>query len=400
VGSGPGLRFSYWLDPAGQNAVPNPNAISSSGTYYIKATNTAGCTQTLPVSATFTGSPTLIVTNPATVCTGSIINLTDPSITIGSDPGLSYSYWQDRFGTIALDNPTAITSGGNYYIKATAQGGCFMIRQVSVSYNQAPTALFAGDQTICPNTPTQININLTGNGPWDVTYTDGTNTYTIKSIGTTLYPLTVSPANTTTYSILSVSDATCTNTNSSAATVTVIPGPPGMRYPTVSTFANVPVQLSARDLGPNYSYTWTPAAGLDFSTIRNPIFNYGLSSQYYISIMSPNGCLTVDTVQVNIMNPLDTGLTPDLLVPKAWTPNNDGMNDILYPITIHIRQIVYFRIFDRWGQLVYETNILGKGWDGIYKGRPQVSDVYTWTVEGIGDDGTVIRKAGNSILLR
>ena len=66
------------------------------------------------------------------------------------------------------------------------------------------------------------------------------------------------------------------------------------------------------------------------------------------------------------------------------------MNDKLYPITYHIRQLKYFRVFDRWGQLMFETNILGNGWDGMYHGAPQVMDVYTWTVEAIGDDGSTL----------
>jgi gliding motility-associated-like protein len=93
-------------------------------------------------------------------------------------------------------------------------------------------------------------------------------------------------------------------------------------------------------------------------------------------------------------------LVANLWVPNAWTPNNDGMNDRLFPITYHIRQLKYFRVFDRWGQKVFETNILGNGWDGLYHGAPQVLDVYTWTVEAIGDDGSVIKQSGNAILLR
>ena len=87
-------------------------------------------------------------------------------------------------------------------------------------------------------------------------------------------------------------------------------------------------------------------------------------------------------------------------MPKAWTPNGDGVNDYLYPITVNIVKLNYFRVFDRWGQLMFETTILGKGWDGVYNGKPQVLDVYTWTVEGVGVDGSVIKKSGNSILLR
>ncbi|PWT73119.1 MAG: hypothetical protein C5B59_14365 [Bacteroidetes bacterium] len=400
AGSSAGLTYTYWADAAAQNKLANARAVSVAGTYYIKATNAAGCSLVLPVKVTITSSPSIVVTNPASACMGSKVDLTAAYITGGSDPGLDYSYWQDRLATLPIADPGAVSSPGTYYIKAKAQGSCFTIMPVEVAFNQAPTAVFNGDQSICQNANAQLTISLTGNVPWNITYTDGANTYTIKNITTPSYTLTVSPAITTTFTILSVSDAACSNATPSSATVTVTPGVPGVRYPTVSTYAFEPVQLSARNLGSEYSYNWAPPAGLDFTTIRNPMFNYGLSTQYYVTLTPPSGCVTVDTVLVTIKNPQDTGLVVGLWVPKAWTPNNDGMNDILYPITIHIRQIVYFRVFDRWGQLMYETNVLGQGWNGVYKGRPQVSDVYTWTVEAIGDDNSVIRKAGNSILLR
>jgi hypothetical protein len=90
----------------------------------------------------------------------------------------------------------------------------------------------------------------------------------------------------------------------------------------------------------------------------------------------------------------------DLFVPKAWSPNNDGHNDKLFPLRLNIRELRYFRIYNRWGQLVFETNQLGIGWDGYFKGQQQVMDTYTWTAEAVCDDGRVIKRAGNSVLLR
>jgi gliding motility-associated-like protein len=87
-------------------------------------------------------------------------------------------------------------------------------------------------------------------------------------------------------------------------------------------------------------------------------------------------------------------------VPRAWTPNGDGRNDVLKPYTLNIVEIRYFRVFNRWGQLMYETKELEKGWDGTYKGRLQPNDAYTWMVEGVGIDGSIIRKTGNSALLQ
>jgi len=106
----------------------------------------------------------------------------------------------------------------------------------------------------------------------------------------------------------------------------------------------------------------------------------------------------VDSLLVELSN--NTTLASVLVVPKAWTPNGDGHNDRLFPLTANIKQLNYFRIFNRWGQLMFETNILGYGWDGMYNGKPQVMDAYTWTVEAVGDDGHIYRGSGTSLLLR
>ena len=121
--------------------------------------------------------------------------------------------------------------------------------------------------------------------------------------------------------------------------------------------------------------------------------------EYLITISPANGCRIVDTLAVVLSTP-GPALVSSLHVPNAWSPNNDGANDKLFPLTINIQELYYFRVFNRWGQLMFETNKLGEGWDGIYKGKPQVQDVYTWTVEAIGMDRVEYKQSGNSILLR
>ena len=112
-------------------------------------------------------------------------------------------------------------------------------------------------------------------------------------------------------------------------------------------------------------------------------------------------CPVVDTLLVVLREPAPGGSCVSTIdVPKAWSPNADGHNDKLYPLTINITELKYFRIFNRWGQLVFETNIIGQGWDGIFNGKPQVMDVYTWTLEAVGCEGRYIKRAGNSALMR
>jgi gliding motility-associated-like protein len=120
---------------------------------------------------------------------------------------------------------------------------------------------------------------------------------------------------------------------------------------------------------------------------------------YLVTISNQTGCPIVDT-QVIIIPNLAPEITSGIWVPKAWTPDGSGKNDRLRPLCLNIAEIKFFRVFNRWGQLMFETNQFGLGWDGLWKGKQQVSDVYTWTLDAYGVDGKRYFKSGNSILLR
>ncbi|HUM67019.1 MAG TPA: gliding motility-associated C-terminal domain-containing protein, partial [Chitinophagaceae bacterium] len=200
-----------------------------------------------------------------------------------------------------------------------------------------------------------------------------------------------------TYNVTLTSSTGCDSTATLVLTVTQ--SLPGQRYSTVVTGVNVPVQLTARNLGAGHSYEWNPKFGLNDYASANPTFSYDRDMEYTIEIIPTTGCAIVDTVLVRVLD----NIPPDesgIFVPKAWTPNGDGHNDKLFPIPVNIKELKYFRVFNRWGQMVFETNVLREGWDGIFKGQPQVSDTYTWTLEATGNDGKYYKRSGNSILLR
>ncbi|MEO6000663.1 MAG: gliding motility-associated C-terminal domain-containing protein, partial [Chitinophagaceae bacterium] len=393
--SATGSILSYWTDQNASTPLNNPNLISISGTYFIKASQQGMCSTILPVTVTIKTAPALIITNPASVCAPSTVDITSPAIIAGSAPGSTFTYWSNASATTPLINPKAITVSGTYYIQAIGEGGCATISPVVITVNQLPAATISGGGTICAGTSTTLQIALTGNAPWTISYTDGIRTYIINAITSSPYQLVVSPASNSIYSIKSVTSGSCTNkSGSSSAAVTIIQQVKAIRYPTVSTPSNTRTQLQARVLGNNYTYSWNPPKALTLSSVYNPVFNYDRETEYKITITSPAGCLVTDTLLVTMR------IVSDLFVPKAWSPNKDGFNDKLYPLPVNILELRYFRIFNRWGQLVFETNKLLDGWDGIFNGKPQASDVYTWTVEAVGVDGKFYKRSGNSILLR
>jgi gliding motility-associated-like protein len=140
--------------------------------------------------------------------------------------------------------------------------------------------------------------------------------------------------------------------------------------------------------------------GLNSYTIPRPTFTYNSTTEYLITIAVGTGCTVVDTLLVKVPTSGPPVLLSDIFVPKAWSPNGDGHNDKLTPLLYKIIEIKYFRVFNRWGQMVFETRILGEGWDGTFKGVPQTTDVFTWSVEGVGTDGRIYKKRGASYLLR
>jgi gliding motility-associated-like protein len=294
-------------------------------------------------------------------------------------------------------NNISITSPGTYKATLKNIAGCDSVVTLVFATSPVAAAGLSGGNPICPGQTTTISINLTGTPPWSLTYSDGTP-HTISGIMSTPYVLTVSPVNTTVYSLVSVSDVKCSNNAlSSSVTVTVYPSVKGIRYPTVTASANVAKLLQARDLGTNYTYNWNPPTGLNYSNIRTPVFKYDRSLLYLISLTPDAGCKVVDTLQVLVSS---AAVISTVHVPNLWSPNADGHNDRLYPLMANVNELRYFRVFNRWGQLMFETNKPGEGWDGIFNGKPQLADLYTWTLEAVGHDGVVHKQSGNSILIR
>lgn len=124
-------------------------------------------------------------------------------------------------------------------------------------------------------------------------------------------------------------------------------------------------------------YTWSPATHLDNPNIGNPTGFYPDTGRftYVVDIVSPSNCSGSDTFMVWVVG------EAQVFVPSAFTPNGDGLNDFLKPIGIGYRQVNFFRVFDRWGTLVFHTSQFNHGWDGNWKGMPAEMGVYYWVLQ-------------------
>jgi gliding motility-associated-like protein len=166
----------------------------------------------------------------------------------------------------------------------------------------------------------------------------------------------------------------------------------GVDYPVQFAVNNYPLQLQARDFGE--TAIWNPGTYLDNQESYSPVFTGSQEQLYTIRITTASGCVTIDTQSVKTVK------EAMIYVPSAFTPNNDGLNDRLRPVFMGIKEIRYFRIFNRWGQLLYQNKNELPGWDGTINGVPQGPQVVVWLIEGVSVDNRVITQKGTSTLIR
>jgi gliding motility-associated-like protein len=167
---------------------------------------------------------------------------------------------------------------------------------------------------------------------------------------------------------------------------------PGIIYPIEYAIANLPYRLNARTFGSTVS--WTPAVNLDNANNVSPVFKGNTEETFAIEIKTNTGCITVDTQLVKIIKGVD------IHVPTAFTPNGDGKNELLRPTLMGVKELQFFRIYSRWGQLLFETKTKWDGWDGKIGGKTQATGVFVWEAQALGVDGRTYSQRGTSVLVR
>lgn len=165
------------------------------------------------------------------------------------------------------------------------------------------------------------------------------------------------------------------------------------------TFAPVPAQENMPTVYTNTSldairYKWSFGDG-DTSVQVNPIHQFNATGDFNTCLIAYNQYGCADTVCQDV----PALVSPLIAVPNAFSPNGDGVNDMVYVRGYAIAKMI-FRIYNRWGQLVYQTSDRNQGWDGKYKGVLQPMDAYAYTLEVEFTDGTKATKKGDITLLR
>jgi gliding motility-associated-like protein len=148
------------------------------------------------------------------------------------------------------------------------------------------------------------------------------------------------------------------------------------------------------------SIRWLPATGLSCATCATPSASPKQSVTYTLEAENKGGCRSRDQISVFVFCN-----NANVFVPNTFSPNGDGNNDVFYPRGKGVYMIQSFRVFNRWGDLLYEQmniqpNDLSKGWTGLHKGKPAPQDVYIYSMDVVCENNVMLNYKGNVALIR
>ncbi|UCJ07684.1 PKD domain-containing protein [Chitinophaga pendula] len=249
-------------------------------------------------------------------------------------------------------------------------------------------ASFIAPDSACA--PATIEFNNTSQGgasfTWDFgdgnTSTDVNPTHTYSTPGT--------------YNIhlVAVDNNTCNKQDDTTSTIIISPPPTAdFDFTPKQPKENTPVSFTNLSNGA-VSYVWNFGDGHE-STQTNPTYQYNKTGTYEVCLTATNQFGCIDSV----CKPVSAIVVPLYDVPSAFSPNGDGINDVFYVKGFAVSRF-NIKIFNRWGQLVFESNDINIGWDGKFKGSLQSMDAYAYVINLEFNDGTKANKTGNLTLLR
>ena len=389
VTGGSGTGYSYSVDNGITFQSGNTFAGLSPGQYQIVVKDEAGC-KSAPVAATVNDAASIL---SAAVATTNISCTQNTGVATINVSGGQMPYTYSLNGTTAQSsNVFNNLSAGTHKVEVKDAGGCstevsFTIKRVDA----APQMVIHNPAPICPGTTANLKEGaITSGSDPDLVYTYWTNQGATSALNN---PEAVQVG---TYYIKGTNAAGCATVK--PVVVSVMNTPAGAITPenpaVVCTGESVTLTATNGSL-----YQWYK----DDVAISGATGNtYNVTQEGKYTVLINNGScvvLAANSVVVKFQACVPADETK-VFVPTAFTPNRNGENDLLQPHFMNVRRLVYFKVFNRWGQQVFQSNIIGQGWDGTLKGVPQPSETYSWILECVDFDGKTIKQSGRSLLIR
>ncbi|MFZ5552219.1 MAG: PKD domain-containing protein [Bacteroidota bacterium] len=398
TGQGP-LSYSWAFAGAspGTSTATNPSGIcySAVGTFTVTltVTNPYGTdVATQNITVTTCTSPPVANFSPSatTICVGDQVNFTD--LSTNGPTSWSWSFPGGTPATSTSQNPTiTYNTPGTYSVTLNATNGTgtddtTMTALITVQTCPPPTAAFSvNDSTICEGTCITITNSSTSATSYAWTFTGGTPpSSTSASPGTVCYNTAGS------YTIqLIVSNSNGTDTVTHSVTVSPAPTVTASADTIINSGQTVPITATGSGSG---SYTWSPPTGLSCTNCQSPNASPMVPTTYTVTY-TENGCSVTDDVFVDVI------IVEGIGVPNAFSPNGDGENDMLSVMGAGILSM-HFIVYNRYGQLVFESTSQQLGWDGKHEGKDANTGVFVWYLEYTLVSGATGTLKGNVTLIR
>jgi gliding motility-associated-like protein len=348
-------------------------------TYYVTLTDPFGCVGSDSVKVDVKLFVTLFGGNDTTICR------TDAVVLQLTSDALHY-IWTPPTGLNdpTLKNPTAAPLVTTTYHVVGNIGKCIAEDDITITPVPYPAANAGPDKTICIGESAQLNASGGSIYSWSPT--------AFLTAANIPNPVSVNPTDNVRY-IVTVRDILgCPKPvkDTMILYVAKIIADAGPRD--TSVVLGQPLQLNAKG---SINYSWTPITWLNNPSINNPIALPQVDIEYVVRVSNNAGCFDTDSIRVHVFK-----VQPGLFVPNAFTPNGDGNNDIFRPVALGMKSIDIFRVYNRWGQMLYSGTGNGAGWDGRFGGKQQEAATYVWYAEGIDYLNNKIKRKGSVILIR
>jgi gliding motility-associated-like protein len=323
----------------------------------------------------------------STICFGQQVVLVPQT-----NPQTNIFTWTPTNGTLSstsAGSPTATPLDTTKYFLTAQFGICKRSDDITINVLHKPIAYAGKDTTICANTPAFLKGTATilsgmSYYSWSP---DAAITYTSPDSSRA----TARPDSAQEYAFIVKDGYGCNFVVSDTMEVFIQPAVPAFAGNDTIAMLNKPHQLHATG---GVQYLWSPAGPLNNASSSDPVAVLRVDTYFKVLVTDAIGCTATDDIFIKVYE------GPTFYLPNAFSPNGDGLNDIFRPIPSGIKSITYFRIFNRYGQIMFETNQYLKGWDGTFKGKPQLPDTYVWIIKGINTFGRTVEDKGTVTLIR
>ena len=356
----------------------------AAGAHIVYAQDAYHCITPLTVIVPLSIDLYVTMPNDTAICQGTKANLQP----LSNATSFAWTPATGLSNTAILD-PVASPATTTTYTLSDTLGVCNTSGTVTVNVLPAPIASAVSPVGTCYGKSVELQGSGGASYQWSPsTYLDNPQQQD---------PIMVNPHSSVTYQLTVVGANGCTSLSPATVVVNVVPPLKVFAGDDTSVVVGQGVPLHAIDVnGVGFSqYAWTPVSGLSNANIADPTAVVSETITYTVTATAPDGCQGVDSMTIKAFTS-----QADIYVPNAFTPNNDGHNDLLRAIPIGITQFKYFTVYNRWGQPVFTTTNASVGWDGTLSGNTLPSGTFVWVAAGVDYTGRLVQRKGVVILIR